>query len=129
LRATCERSRCVVLIIGGVVRFAGMPGEADTGSRISSGKVAGDGVCPTAPSVAAFFQGKTVLVTGATGFIGKVLIEKLIRCCPDIQRIFLLIRAKRGMTPEERLQDLIKGQVRNLFPCKFQSRNYPPVVF
>ncbi|ERL90797.1 hypothetical protein D910_08143 [Dendroctonus ponderosae] len=37
-----------------------------------------------------YFGGKNVFITGGSGFIGKVLIEKLLRSCPDVARIFLL---------------------------------------
>ncbi|RBW50629.1 fatty acyl-CoA reductase [Marinobacter sp. F3R11] len=37
-------------------------------------------------------SGKHVLITGTTGFLGKVILEKLIRAVPDIGGIHLLIR-------------------------------------
>lgn len=37
-------------------------------------------------------RGKQVLLTGTTGFLGKVVLEKLIRAVPDIGGITLLIR-------------------------------------
>lgn len=37
-------------------------------------------------------SGKRVLITGSTGFLAKVVLEKLIRSVPDIGRIVLLIR-------------------------------------
>jgi len=37
-------------------------------------------------------KGKTILITGCTGFLGKVLLEKLIRSTPEIAKIYLLIR-------------------------------------
>jgi nucleoside-diphosphate-sugar epimerase len=45
------------------------------------------------PDVRAAFAGKRILLTGATGFVAKVLLEKLIRTVPDLGRIVLLIRA------------------------------------
>jgi thioester reductase-like protein len=45
------------------------------------------------PDVRAAFAGKRILLTGATGFVAKVLLEKLIRTVPDLSRIVLLIRA------------------------------------
>jgi nucleoside-diphosphate-sugar epimerase len=45
------------------------------------------------PDVRDAFAGKRILLTGATGFVAKVLLEKLIRTVPDIARIVLLIRA------------------------------------
>nr|XP_054762145.1 uncharacterized protein LOC129268642 isoform X2 [Lytechinus pictus] len=45
-------------------------------------------------SVGDFYAGKTLMITGATGFIGKVMLEKLLRCCPDIRKVFLLVRTE-----------------------------------
>ncbi len=39
-------------------------------------------------------HGKQVLITGVTGFLGKVLLEKLLRAVPGIGGITLLIRGK-----------------------------------
>jgi len=38
------------------------------------------------------------------GFVGKALIEKLLRSCPKLGRIYVLMRPKKGHTIEERLQ-------------------------
>ncbi|MCG8518215.1 MAG: fatty acyl-CoA reductase [Pseudomonadales bacterium] len=40
-------------------------------------------------------RGKQVLITGTTGFLGKVVLEKLIRSVPDIGGIHLLIRGNK----------------------------------
>lgn len=42
-----------------------------------------------------FFADKTVLITGSTGFLGKALLEKMLRSLPNVRRIYLLIRAKQ----------------------------------
>jgi len=63
------------------------------------------------PSVAEFYKGRNILLTGGTGFIGKVFIEKILRCCPDIGDIYLLIRAKRNETVHERISALFKQKV------------------
>lgn len=47
-------------------------------------------------SVVEFYNGKNILITGATGFMGKVLVEKLLRDCPDVNTIYILVRMKRG---------------------------------
>lgn len=65
------------------------------------------------PSVPAFFAGRTVLVTGGTGFMGKVLLEKMLRSCPDLGRIYIVMRPKRGKDVSARLQELINCQVFN----------------
>ena len=38
------------------------------------------------------YGNKSVLITGATGFVGKVILEKLLRSVPTIDKIYLLIR-------------------------------------
>ncbi len=42
------------------------------------------------------YKDKNVLVTGSTGFLGKVLLEKLLYALPMINRVYVLIRAKKG---------------------------------
>jgi FlaA1/EpsC-like NDP-sugar epimerase len=34
--------------------------------------------------VVEFYKGKTVLLTGCTGFLGKIILEKFLRSCPDV---------------------------------------------
>lgn len=60
------------------------------------------------PGIKEFFKGRDIFITGGSGFMGKVLIEKLLRSCPDLNCIFVLIRSKKNKTPQERLEDLLK---------------------
>ncbi|XP_045177320.1 fatty acyl-CoA reductase 1-like [Mercenaria mercenaria] len=62
-----------------------------------------DGMLPT---VAEYYDGKNVFITGGTGFIGKVLIEKLLRSCPKVNKLYLLVRPKRSQDIEQRIQEL-----------------------
>lgn len=55
-----------------------------------------------------WYTGRTLLLTGGTGFMGKVLLEKLLRVCPEIRRIYILIRAKRGFAPAARISEMTK---------------------
>ena len=56
------------------------------------------------------FRGKTVLITGTTGFVGKVILEKLLRSVPSVGRILLLIRGNRtNPTAELRFQNEVAG--------------------
>ncbi|MEX2381758.1 MAG: SDR family oxidoreductase [Opitutales bacterium] len=41
-----------------------------------------------------YYSGKTLLVTGATGFVGKVLIEAILRNLPDVRRVYVLLRSR-----------------------------------
>ena len=43
--------------------------------------------------------------------MGKVLIEKLLRSCPEVNRIFILLRSKKNKEAAERLEDLKKVPV------------------
>ncbi|TGZ53773.1 Fatty acyl-CoA reductase, partial [Temnothorax longispinosus] len=56
-----------------------------------------------------FYSDRSIFITGATGFVGKILVEKLLRSCPDIKNIYLLMRPKKGHNVQERLQELLNG--------------------
>jgi fatty acyl-CoA reductase len=64
--------------------------------------------------IASYYADKSILITGATGFLGKVLIEKLLRSCPEVKKIYVLIRHKKGNTPEQRIADLLNGPVNRI---------------
>ena len=61
-----------------------------------------------------FYRDRSIFITGATGFMGKVLVEKLLRCCPGIKFIYLLMRPKRGRDVRTRLEELIKTKVTSI---------------
>lgn len=61
----------------------------------------------TLPSIREFYAGRSIFITGATGFMGKVLVEKLLRSCPEIGTIYLLVRSKKGVDPVTRLHSLL----------------------
>jgi thioester reductase-like protein len=54
-----------------------------------------------------FVKGRIFFLTGASGFLGKVLLEKLLRAFPDVGNIFVLVRPKKGKEPSERVQNII----------------------
>lgn len=53
-----------------------------------------------------WYVGKTIFITGGTGFMGKVLVEKILRSLPDVKKVILLIRPKRGVDPMQRLENI-----------------------
>lgn len=63
---------------------------------------------PPPPTIPEFFTGRDVFITGSTGFMGKILVEKLLFSCPDIARIFLLIRQKKNASAQDRVKELIE---------------------
>lgn len=65
-------------------------------------------------SIPNFYQGRCIFVTGATGFMGKILVQKLLRSCPEIDQIYLLLRPLAGKTAASRLEELIKNEVRTV---------------
>ncbi len=50
--------------------------------------------CATSPTLAAY-RHRNILITGTTGFVGKVILEKLLRSVPTVGRIYLLIRGNK----------------------------------
>lgn len=58
-----------------------------------------------------FYRGSCVFITGATGFLGKLAVEKLLRTCPNLKKIFILIRAKKGKDVKQRFEEIFNEPV------------------
>ncbi|XP_037933870.1 fatty acyl-CoA reductase wat [Teleopsis dalmanni] len=71
-----------------------------------------------------FYRNAKLLITGGTGFVGKVLIQKLLRSF-EIKKIYMLIRCKDNMTIEQRLENFFKeaifDNIRAENPALFQK--------
>lgn len=78
-----------------------------------------------------YYADKTLLVTGATGLLGKALVEAILRKLPEVDRVHLLIRPSGGegtrrRGPEERLREEILGstafrRLRRLHGARFDA--------
>lgn len=52
-----------------------------------------------------FYRGKNILITGCTGFLAKVILEKLFRTIPDVGMIYVMVRPKREVLPMSRIEN------------------------
>lgn len=70
--------------------------------------------------IAKWYSDKSAFVTGATGFVGKCLVEKLLRDCPSIGIIYIIIRSKKSVSSEQRAIDyknhVVFNNLRNTNP-------------
>ncbi|EFN65513.1 Fatty acyl-CoA reductase 1 [Camponotus floridanus] len=62
-------------------------------------------------SIDTFFAETEIFIIGATGFLGKALLEKLLRSCHCVATIFVLIRPKRNQSIEERFRKLLENPI------------------
>lgn len=68
-------------------------------------------------SIPEFFSGQKLLITGASGLMGKVLIWKLLYSCPQVDTIYVLLRPKYGKPVEHRLEEMLKTRVSAIMLC------------
>ena len=59
----------------------------------------------------AYYNQKTLLITGTSGFLGKVILEKVLRTFPDVGRIYVSLRVKSGQ--EEAAYDRYKREIKD----------------
>ncbi|XP_015164953.1 fatty acyl-CoA reductase 1-like isoform X4 [Solanum tuberosum] len=52
-----------------------------------------------------FLEGKTIFITGATGFLAKILVEKILRIQSNVRKLFLLVRASDTKSARKRFND------------------------
>jgi alcohol-forming fatty acyl-CoA reductase len=71
-----------------------------------------------------FYDGKVLFVTGATGFVGRILLAKLMRM-GNVKEILLLSRPKKGKSNEDRLNAILSGflfEEVDKFDVRFRSK-------
>lgn len=70
-----------------------------------------------------FYQNKSIFLTGGTGFLGKVIMEKLLRTC-QVDTLYVLIRAKKGKDISTRIEDIVTDVVSIKFNILCDLSNY-----
>src|SRR5271155_2390153 len=77
----------------------------------------------TMPPLEQIFKGRRILLTGATGFLGKVFLAVLLRWHPELDRVYLLIRGDRrssnGRFRREILDSPVFGPLREHLGDRF----------
>jgi fatty acyl-CoA reductase len=94
-------------------------GEEEEGGTGGSASTSVGGFAPSPPSPAhavgcnkkqsvhSFLHDRTLVLTGSTGFLAKVFLEKLLWEQPDVRKIFLIITPRAGKSAAARLREQI----------------------
>jgi fatty acyl-CoA reductase len=49
------------------------------------------------------FSGREVLITGTTGFVGSVLLAKMLRGIPSLKTAYVMVRSSKTQTAAQRM--------------------------
>lgn len=62
-------------------------------------------------SIAACLEGKTILLTGATGLVGRMVLHQLLRHCPSVAQVICVVRgdARKGIGAAQRFDHEVLG--------------------
>jgi fatty acyl-CoA reductase len=61
-----------------------------------------------ARKLAQFYEGKNIFITGATGFIGKICLLKLMSSLGNCGTVYIMLRPKKGLTPQQRFNKMLQ---------------------
>ncbi|KAL6967056.1 alcohol-forming fatty acyl-CoA reductase, partial [Sarracenia purpurea var. burkii] len=56
-------------------------------------------------SIIQFLDNRTILVIGATGFLAKIFVEKILRVQPNVKKLYLLLRASDAKSASQRFHN------------------------
>ncbi|KAK9061611.1 hypothetical protein SSX86_018793 [Deinandra increscens subsp. villosa] len=71
-------------------------------------------------SILDFLDSKTILVTGATGFLAKIFVEKILRVQPNVKRLYLLVRANDAKSALQRFhKEAVAKDLFNILKQKY----------
>ncbi|XP_071711120.1 alcohol-forming fatty acyl-CoA reductase-like [Rutidosis leptorrhynchoides] len=61
-------------------------------------------------SIVDFLESKVILITGATGFLAKIFVEKILRVQPNVKKLYLLVRAPDAKSAVQRFNTEAVGK-------------------
>lgn len=102
------------------------PKEKDSATATSSNS-SDDNDDLTGQELMEFYRDSVLLITGGTGFLGRILLQKLLRTFP-VKRIYLLVRKKNTQSVEQRMDDFYQDVVRVLTLPLLSNKVLDPVV-
>ncbi|PKU77356.1 Fatty acyl-CoA reductase 3 [Dendrobium catenatum] len=56
-------------------------------------------------NIVEFLKDKSILISGSTGFLAKIFVEKVLRVQPSVKKLFLIVRARDASSAEQRFQN------------------------
>lgn len=62
---------------------------------------------PSSSSIQEFYSGRVMLLTGVTGMVGKAVLEKLLRSCPGVGKVVVVIRGDSQEQAERRFREQV----------------------
>ncbi|XP_015602023.1 putative fatty acyl-CoA reductase CG5065 [Cephus cinctus] len=75
----------------------------------------------TPSSIKELMTDSCVLLTGVTGFVGGSLLERILCLTPGPEKIFVLVRKKQGVDPQDRLKTILSSPLfSGVHPDKLQ---------
>ncbi|OXU23345.1 hypothetical protein TSAR_015221, partial [Trichomalopsis sarcophagae] len=106
------KSTTVVLVLLGERVYSKQPIATETNNNEITESIDADGRIITKKTpLQEFYSHQCIFITGGTGFLGKILIEKLLRSCVDLERIYLLVRPKKEKSIESRMEEMFKDPI------------------
>ena len=89
---------------------SGWPGGQGPCPRIGAVSWEGPTATTATERVRDRLAGRKLLLTGASGFLGKAVLATLLRSAPDIAQIVVLLRAPGGSTASDRLEGVLSNE-------------------
>ena len=102
--SACESASHCVTILQAQVEILNF--EA---ARVSLARAPVNRAMPNPKNIPKFYSRKRIFLTGSTGFLGKVVLEKILRSLSSIDVIYVLIRSSKGKSARVRLMEDLLG--------------------